>query len=171
MPATPVAIRECRGGHLLASETSDCVALVYHDLRPAPPVANPRAPRHAREDVPSSLEGWHARVEHHAQHAPPAAWECCTRAVRHAVHLAALRNSPRQLPRCERFGLASTLSKHSTLHDLSHVLDARVHLMRVLEAAGAAGRERARLEYAEARWQRLEADGPTLRGCCVLAAA
>ena len=136
-----------------------------------PPVANPRAPRHAREDVPSSLEGWHARVEHHAQHAPPAAWECCTRAVRHAVHLAALRNSPRQLPRCERFGLASTLSKHSTLHDLSHVLDARVHLMRVLEAAGAAGRERARLEYAEARWQRLEADGPTLRGCCVLAAA
>ena len=170
MPATPVAIRECRGGHLLASETSDCVALVYHDLHPAPPVANPRAPRHAREDVPSSLEGWHARVEHHAQHAPPAAWECCTRAVRHAVHLAALRNSPRQLPRCERFGLASTLSKHSTLHDLSHVLDARVHLMRVLEAAGAAGRERARLEYAEARWQRLEPNGPKLRGCCVLAA-
>ena len=56
------------------------------------------------------------------------------------------------------------------LHDLSHVLKARVHLMRVLEAAGAAGRERARLEYAEARWQRLEADRPTLRGCCVLAA-
>ena len=165
MPATPVAIRECRGGHLLASETSDCVALVYPVLHPAPPVANPRAPRHARDGVPSSLEGWHARVEHHAQHAPPAAWECCTRAVRHAVHLAALRDSPRQLPRCERFGLASTLSKHSTLHDLSHVLDARVHLTRVLEAAGAAGRERARLEYAEARWQRLEADRPTLRGC------
>ena len=134
-----------------------------------------RARRDTRaKDVPSSLEGWqpcHARVEHHAQHAPPAAWECCTRAVRHAVHLAALRNSPRQLPRCERFGLASTLSKHSTLHDLSHVLDARVHLTRVLEAAGAAGRESARLEYAEARWQRLEADRPTLRGCCVLAAA
>ena len=119
-------------------------------------------------DVRSSREGWQPWL--HAQHAPPAAWECCTRAVRHAVHLAALRDSPRQLPRCERFGLASTLSKHSTLHDLSHVLDARVHLTRVLEAAGAAGRERARLEYAEARWQRLEADRPTLRGCCVLAA-
>ena len=91
-------------------------------------------------------------------------------AVRHAVHLAALWDSPRQLPCCERFGLASTQSKHSTLHDLSHVLDARVHLTRVLEAAGAAGRESARLEYAEARWQRLEADGPTLRRCCVLAA-
>ena len=66
---------------------------------------------------------------------------------------------------------ASTLWKHSMLHDLSHVLKARVHLMRVLEAAGAAGCERARLEYDEAGWQHLEAEETTLRRCCVLAAA
>ena len=70
MPATPVAIRECRGGHLLASETSDCVELVYHDLRPVPLAPAARRDTLAK-DVPSSLEGWHARVEHHAQHAPP----------------------------------------------------------------------------------------------------
>jgi len=63
------------------------------------------------------------------------------------------------------------LWKHSMLHDLSHVLKARVHLMRVLEAAGAAGCERARLEYDEAGWQHLEAEETTLRRCCVLAAA
>ena len=65
--------------------------------------------------------------------------------------------------RCERFGLASTLSKHSTLHDLSHVLDARVHLTRVLEAARAAGRAHQAARGVHARGAR--ATRPSSGGC------